>query len=121
MKKGTILLAVMSFLLSLAGAAMAVHILSAGDLWGIYWLAEFLLGAVLTAVRLTKKGKAGAAWNFLDLVLFVIGLGLFLLYSRYRWIGLVLVLGFPLRRLLGRETAEERTEKTERFEQHIHR
>ena len=121
MKTGKIIVAVLSFILSLAGIVLIAGRLFAGDWVCFVYLASFLMGLVLTALYFTGKAK-GKIWRFLDLLLFAAGLGLFLAFFRYRWPGLLLILSFPLRQLLrGRDTEGEQQEKKEHFDDHIKR
>lgn len=124
MQTKKIFAAILSFALSIAGAALAAGRLLRGDMGSVFWLVEFILGLWVTAVHLHGKGTHEPYWNLLDVLLFVAGLGLSLFYARYRLLGLLLLLGFPFRQMLGRDTAAEESEQAEkksRFEEHIKR
>lgn len=116
-------MAIVSFALCIAGAAVAAGKLLGGDGLSVFWLVEFVLGLWVTALHLHGKSAHGRYWNFLDVLLFVVGLGLFLLFSRYRLMGLLLLVGFPFRQMLGRDGTEEseQTEQKSRFDEHIRR
>ena len=121
MKTGKIIIAVLSFLLNIAGLVLSAGPLFGGDLVYLIYVASFLLGIMLTALYLTGRAK-GKIWQFLDLLLFAAGLGLFLAFFRHRWPGLILILSFPLRQVLrGRDADGEQQEKKERFDEHINR
>ena len=124
MQTKKIFAAIVSFALSIAGAALAAGKLLDGDMVSVFWLVEFILGLWVTAVYLHGKGTHDHYWKLLDVLFFVVGLGLSLFYARYRMPGLLLLLGFPFRQMLGRDAAAEQAEQAEkksRFDEHIKR
>ncbi len=123
--KKEVLAGVVSVLCSLGGLVLAVGKLLDGDLLSIFWLCAFGFGLGLTVWLMRgKKMQEKGILQLLDLLLFVAGLGLSLFHARYRLPGLLLVLGFPFRQMLGRDQAaqqSEQAEKKSRFDEHIQR
>ncbi len=116
--------AVVSVALSVAGLVLAAGHVLQGDRWSAVWLAVFAVGVWVTAVELRREDGTPKFWKFLDVLLFAAGLALALFYSRYRLQGLLLVMAFPFRQMVGQTPAAEESEQAEkknRFDAHKQR
>ena len=125
--KKTVIWSLVALLLSVAGLMLAVEMLAFdGDKWATVYVVVFgyELAETVWLWFARKHEKHLPQWaGFVDMVLFIVGLGLSLFHGRFRMLGLNVMLIFPLRQMMRRqeEQAEEAGEKTDRFQQHIKR
>ena len=125
--KQSILWKLVTLLLSLAGLLLAGEMLLVdADRWAAVYVVIFLFETAET-LWLWYAQKHGRhlprAVGFIDMVLFIIGLGLSLFHGRFRMLGLNVMLVFPLRQImrLREDQKEDNEEKSDRFQQHIKR
>ena len=125
--KKTAIWSLVALLLSAAGLMLAAEMLVFdGDMWATVYVVVFGFELIETAWLwyAQKHEKHLPRWaGFVDMVLFIVGLGLSLFHGRFRMLGLNVMLVFPLRQMMRRqeEQTEDAEEKEERFQQHIKR
>ena len=125
--KKSFIWSLVALLLSVAGLMLALEmLLFDADIWAMVYVVVFAfeLAETIWLWYAQKHGKHLPRWaGFVDMVLFIVGLGLSLFHGRFRMLGLNVMLVFPLRQMMRRQEDqnEEAEEKSDRFQQHIKR
>ncbi len=125
--KNSMIAKLAALLLGAAGLLLALDMaLFDQDLWALSYVVIFAFetAETLWLWHAQKHDKPLPHWlGFVDMVLFIVGLGQSLFYGRFRMLGLNVMLIFPLRQMMRRrqEQSEDAQEKSRRFDEHIQR